>query len=38
MELTEVVLRFIEVLCDVVSSSCLVIIAFELSPWKRKDG
>jgi hypothetical protein len=37
MELTGVVLRFLEVLCDVVSATCLVVIAFELSPWKRKE-
>jgi hypothetical protein len=30
-------LRILEVICQVVTSTCMVVLAFELSPWRRKD-
>jgi len=31
------VFRLLEVLSQVVTASCMVILVFELNPWRRKE-
>jgi len=36
--LIALVMRAVEFLCSIIQTVCFVIIAFELSPWHRKDN
>jgi hypothetical protein len=38
MDLFVLAMRILEVLSQIVSAVCLVVIAFELSPWDRRNS